>query len=237
MTKKVANTKETTRKPERYHHFMVDSETLGTFPNVTPVLQIALVEFDPYTYQPTGNELTVFLPLVEQIKAGAIPDKNTIEWWNQPKNAKSLAEVMSGVNAAGTMEQELLKIYHWIQKVCCPEYEKEMGKTMFWAKPAAFDYPYIDGLFAKFGVPSPFNYRNVVDMSSYILSNFINVHRTTRHHDIDFWQAQQMYWAAMNAIKDVAQENEEDAHNATNDCKFQLFWLREALLNTEKYFD
>lgn len=233
----MANKKETTRKRERYHHFMVDCETLGTLPNQHPVLQLALVEFDSISFQPTGNELTVFFPLVEQIKAGKAPDPSTVEWWNQPKNLKSQTEVMAGVSAAGTMEEELMKVYRWIEQVCRPEGVKELGKTMFWAKPVAFDFAFIEGLFVQNKITSPFHYRNVIDMHSYIISNFINMHRTTQHHDIDFWQAQQMYWAAMETIKPLAQVSEEDAHNATNDCKFQIHWLREAILNTEKYFD
>lgn len=229
--------KETTRKHDRYHHFMVDSETLGTLPNKHPVLQLALVEFDSISFTPTGNELNVFLPLVEQLNAGAVADPETVKWWNQPKNLKSQTEVMAGVAAAGTMEEELMKVYKWIETVCRPEGAKELGKTMFWAKPTAFDYAFIDGLYARFGVPSPFHYRNVIDMNSYILSNFINMHRTTQHHDIDFWQAQQMYWASMETTKSTIEQSEEDAHNAINDCKFQLHWLREAILNTEKYFE
>lgn len=229
--------KETTRKRERYHHFMVDTETLGTLPNQHPVLQMALVEFDSVSFAPTGNELTVFFPLAEQIKAGTSPDPETIKWWNKPENLKSQTEVMAGVNAAGTMEQELMKVYKWIEQVCRPEGVTELGKTMFWAKPASFDYAFVDGLFFRFGITSPFHYRNVIDMHSYIISNFVNTHRATQHHEIDFWQAQQMYWAAMDTIKPTAQNSDEDAHNAINDCKFQLHWLREAIVNVEKYFD
>ena len=228
--------KETTRKHDRYHHFMVDSETLGTLPNKHPVLQIALVEFDPVVFEPTGNELTVFLPLMEQLNAGRQPDPETIKWWNKPENLKSQREVMEGVNSAGTMADELMKIYKWIEETCKVK-GKDLGKSMFWAKPAAFDYAFIDGLFFENKIPSPFHYRNVMDMQTYIISNFINTHRNTQHHEIDFWQAQQMYWAAMDKIKSVAQQSKEDAHNATNDCKFQLHWLREAILNTEKYFE
>ena len=229
--------KETTRKRERYHHFMVDTETLGTLPNQHPVLQMALVEFDSVSFAPTGNELTVFFPLAEQIKAGTSPDPETIKWWNKPENLKSQTEVMAGVNAAGTMEQELMKVYKWIEQVCRPEGVTELGKTMFWAKPASFDYAFVDGLFFRFGITSPFHYRNVIDMHSYTISNFVNTHRATQHHEIDFWQAQQMYWAAMDTIKPTAQNSDEDAHNAINDCKFQLHWLREAIVNVEKYFD
>jgi len=225
--------KETTRKHERYHHFMVDCETLGVLPNSNPVLQIAIVEFDPVSFTATGKELTVFLPLVEQLKAGAIADKGTVDWWNKPERAKVLEEVMAGVNAAGTMSDQLLKIYHWLKDACTIEGNNELGKTMFWAKPAAFDYPFIDGLFVKFGIPSPFMFRNVMDMHSYIVSNFINTHRAVQHYEIDFWQAQQMYWDAMKDIE----ANEEDAHNATHDCHFQIEWLRHAILNPQKYFD
>ncbi|WGH24497.1 exonuclease [Acinetobacter phage EAb13] len=225
--------KETTRKHERYHHFMVDCETLGVLPNTHPVLQIAIVEFDPVTFTATGKELTMFLPLVEQLKAGAKPDQGTVKWWSEPSKAKVLEEVMAGVNAADTMEKTLLKIYHWLSDACTIEGSTELGKTMFWAKPAAFDFPFIDGLFAKFGVPSPFMYRNVIDVHSFIISNFINTHRATQYYEIDYWQAQQMYWEAMKDIE----ANEEDAHNATHDCHFQIDWLRNAVLNTQKYFD
>ena len=54
---------------EVYQPFMVDCETIGTIPNTAPVLQIAVVSFDPDTFEPT-DELTVYLPLNEQIAAG-----------------------------------------------------------------------------------------------------------------------------------------------------------------------
>lgn len=224
------------RRPVKYKHFMVDCETLGTCPNDNPVLQIAVVEFDPVTFTPTGKKKTVFLPLIEQLNMGAEADKNTVAWWGK-QNPEVLKDIMDGVNRADCLENELMKIYLFVDQICKQEESADSYHSMFWAKPAAFDYPFIDGLFIKAGTPSPFNYRNVVDMSSFIISNFLCVHKATKHYDLDYWTAQQLYWNAMDTVKKAMPKESEAAHDATNDCKFQIWWLREAILNTNYYLD
>lgn len=225
------------RRPTKYKHFMVDCETLGTTPNLNPVLQIAIVEFDPVSFKPTGKSIEAFLPLVEQLNKGAVADQGTVEWWGK-QNPEVLKTIMAGVNAAGTLEDELMSIYRWVDSACAPcKDNKNKYQSMFWAKPAAFDYPYVDGLFIKAGVPSPFHYRNVTDMSSFITANFLSVHKATKHHDLDFWMAQQLYWNAMDTVKQAQPKLEDAAHNASADCLFQIEWLREAFHNTDFYLD
>lgn len=224
------------RRPVKFKHFMVDCETLGVQPNRNPVLQLAIVEFDPDSFVPTGKEKTIFLPLVEQLQMGVTADKSTVEWWGK-QNHDVLKNIMDGVNSALPMEKALLEIYHWVNATCKPEGADNSYHSMFWAKPTLFDYPFIDGLFISKGIPSPFNYRNVIDMSSFIISNFLSVHRATRHYSLDYWMAQQLYWNAMDTVKNSTPNSEDSAHDATSDCKFQLKWLREAVLNTDYYLD
>lgn len=225
------------RRPELYKHFMVDSETLGVTPNLNPVLQLAIVEFDPITFKPTGQTLEIFLPLVEQLNKGAIANKSTVEWWGK-QNPEVLNTIMDGVNNAGSMNDQLMQVYRWVDKICAPDAKHQNKyKSMFWAKPVLFDYPFVDGLFLQHGVPSPFHYRNVIDMSSYIISNFLCVHKATKNYDLDFWMAQQLYWNAMDTVKKTLPEVKEQAHNASADCIFQLNWLREAVHNVDFYLD
>lgn len=225
------------RRPDKYKHFMVDCETLGLTPNLNPVLQIAIVEFDLQTFKPTGESLEIFLPLIEQINKGAVADQGTVEWWGK-QNPEVLKTIMAGVNSAGPLAEQLRKIYQWINKICAADDKyPNMYRSMFWAKPTLFDYPYIDGLFIKAGETSPFAFRNVIDMSSYIISNFMSVHKTSRNYDLDIWVAQQLYWNAMATVKLAMPSENENAHNASADCIFQINWLREAILNVDYYLD
>ena len=228
-------------KPEKkFVHFMVDVETLGVIPNKNPVLQIAAVMFDPDTFEPIGDSPTFecFLPLADQLKLGRTPDEGTVKWWSEAKKVEVAKVVFAGVKEAPPLKTQLFAFSDWISEKC--KIENGYAESVFWAKPTLFDYPFIDGLFLESGVPSPFHFRKVVDMSSYIISAFKNVHYAVNHHTMSHHQAYESYWASFEKVRDLEKEKDADgersnAHNASADCIFQLDWLKEAIGNCAYY--
>ena len=86
----------------QYVPIMFDCETLGTTPNTTPVLQLALVSFDPKTFE-AKDEFEIFLPLNEQLVNGRKPNQSTVEWWEKPERRDVLNYILQGVNSAKPM--------------------------------------------------------------------------------------------------------------------------------------
>lgn len=227
-----------TIKEQKYAHFMVDCETLGLIPNKNPVLQIAAVFFDPETFEPITDDagkvvnFEIFLPLADQFKLGSTPDAGTVAWWKKESQAGAAKVVFEGVSNAEPLRDQLFKFTDWITQQC-----NSLGKgtmSVFWAKPTLFDYPFIDGLFIQSGVPSPFHFRKVVDMHSYIVSALKNVHFAIKHYPMSHHIAFETYWACFEKIKQRTVPH-GDAHNASADCLFQLEWLKEAITNCAHY--
>ena len=146
--------------------------------------------------------------------------------------------VFAGVKEAPPLKTQLFAFSDWISEKC--KLKNGYAESVFWAKPTLFDYPFIDGLFLESGVPSPFYFRKVVDMSSYIISAFKNVHYAINHHTMSHHQAYESYWASFEKVRDLEKEKNTDgersnAHNASADCIFQLDWLKEAIGNCNYY--
>ena len=217
---------------------MVDCETLGTLPNRNPVLQIAAVQFNPETFEPLLNEdqsinsFECFLSLREQIQFGRTPDADTVKWWQKPDKAEVAKIVFAGVSNAPNMVETMNTFSDWISNNC--KLENGFAEAVFWAKPVAFDYPFIDGLFLDSGVPSPFHFRKVMDMHSYIISALKATHYALNHYQLSQHVATEIYWATFEKTK-KAHKGRKDAHNASADCIFQLDWLKEVMDNCAHY--
>ncbi|MFC7661755.1 3'-5' exonuclease [Methylorubrum suomiense] len=70
----------------------------------------------------------------------------------------------------------------------------------FWGKPTTFDYNFINSYFRQYGLMQPFHYREAVDLNSYLLG---------KGHENRY-----EYWKTI--------ENVGEAHNALNDCLYQI---------------
>lgn len=218
---------------------MVDCETLGVIPNKNPVLQIAIVEFNPDTFEPILtndgkiNNFECFLPLADQFKLNRQPDPQTVKWW-QSKDKEEVAKVVfDGVNEAKPLVEELQNLSSWIKNIC----KNNLGnysESVFWAKPTLFDYPFIDGLFLETKIPSPFHFRKVVDVHSYIIGSLKSAHYVLKHYPMTHEVAYETYWAAFEKVK-AKHKGRNDAHNASADCIFQLDWLKEISDNLNHY--
>lgn len=223
---------------KHYRHFMVDCETLGTLPNKHHVLQIAAVLFNPDTFEPEVDAegkviaFECFLPLADQMVLGRQADAGTVKWW-QSKDKEAVAPIVfGGVSKAPPLKDQLNLFSDWISQHC--KVDNKFAESVFWAKPTAFDYPFIDGLFVESNVPSPFHFRKVVDVASYITSALKNTHFVLNHYHMTQHIAVESYWAAFEKVK-KAHKGRKDAHNASADCIFQLDWLKESIDNLGYY--
>lgn len=208
-----------------YKPFMVDCETIGLCPNKNVVMQVALVSFNIDTFEPE-DELTVYFPLNDQIKDGRIADKGTVDWWGK-QNPEVLKEILANMNAAGTVEDSLNKITQWVNEKCSKAGKgKQVAKSVFWAKPVGFDFPFVDGLFQEYKAVPVFNFREVMDMHTYIVSMYQAVFLNNFKYPLPRGAAVDMYWWFNDYMKTLDETVEDKAHNATDDCYYQLHWLR-----------
>jgi hypothetical protein len=215
---------------KQYRHFMVDCETLGTLPNRNPVLQIAVVHFNPESFDALES-FECFLPLAEQLKMQRIPDQGTVNWWKK-QDPKVSEVIFGGVAKAPPLKNQLEELSNWIASSC--KLDNGFAESVFWAKPAAFDYPFIDGLFVESGIPSPFHFRKVVDIQSYIIGAFKQTHYVLNHYQATHHACVESYWACFEETKRKL-KGRDNAHNAAADCLFQLEWLKEAIVNCTQY--
>lgn len=205
-----------------YQPIMVDCETIGLQPNKNAVMQIAAVAFDPVTFAPQ-EEITIYLPLVEQIKSGRVADPKTVEWWGN-QNAKVLQDIMDEVAKCGSVADELQKLTDWVTEKC--RRGKTFAKATFWAKPVAFDFPFVDGLYQDAKVTPVFSYREVMDMHTHIVTMFQSIFYHTYNYPLPRGAAVDMYWWFNDYMKELDENVKDSAHNATADCYYQLQWLK-----------
>ena len=79
-----------------------------------------------------------------------------------------------------------------------------------------------------------------MDMHTYIVSMFQSVFYHTFNYRLPRGAAVDMYWWFNDHMKEKNKKVEEDAHNATSDCYYQLEWLRlahEHIMPLLNYYD
>lgn len=223
-----------------YCPIMVDCETLGLTPNRNPVLQIAMVSFCPETFEPK-EAFEIFLPMAEQLAKGNVVEQSTLDWWSK-QNPKVVSHIAKGIEDAKTMDVSLVELYKWVesqtQKYLKNAKKKpDVVKSLFWAKPTLFDYPFIEGLFRQHKQISPFHYQQVMDMKSYLMGMFQTAFFLTYKYQLPHGVAQDMYWLFNDYSKIKNPKVEDDAHNATADCYYQIEWLQWSQLNLDKILE
>lgn len=224
-----------------FQPIMVDCETLGLSPNENPIIQLAMVSFDAKTFQPI-EEFEIFLPLEEQLQSGLKADQSTVDWWAK-QHPKVVQHIADGLAQAPRIDEALQTTYHWVNKQVCDHAQRTGNnntKSVFWAKPVGFDFPFVDGLFRRHQQISPFHYQQVVDMKTHILAQLKSVFFYTYKYELPEGAAQDMYWLFNDWAKKQNKDRAEDAHNATADCHYQLEWLawtKMHLSNILAYYD
>lgn len=132
-----------------YPDVMVDIETTGTRPETTHIIQIAAVRFnlaeatvDPNVF----NRSLAYGP-------NRFWDESTRDWWGR------MPDVLDRIMARMEPPRQVLEAFRdWVGR----------DQPTFWAKPTTFDYTFLQSYFHEFEVANPFNFRNVMDMNSFI---------------------------------------------------------------------
>jgi hypothetical protein len=132
--------------------WMVDIETTGLRPDRAGILSIGLVKFDRTTFEP-GDRLYVTPVMLE----GRAWDGDTMAWW--AKQGEAALDAALTEEGRVSVEQALALMVATLGV-----------EPFFWAKPAHFDYPFVEGYFAETGIKSPFSHRRVIDVRSWIAS-------------------------------------------------------------------
>lgn len=136
---------------------MLDIETTGTDPSHSAILQIGAVFFNVETGQldPTGmfNRSLVMPP-------NRFWDEDTRDWWMKRQHV--LAEIRSRAEPVKKVLEDFAS-FVTERQMALPN-----GGVRVWGKPVSFDFPFIENYFRSFDVISPFDFRSVVDMRTFI---------------------------------------------------------------------
>lgn len=131
---------------------MIDLETTGTDPSNNAIIQIAAIRFD-YERREIGSVFCRSLA----IPYGRYWDEGTREWWAK------MPDLFSRIMAtAGPPEMVFKDFQTW-----CLNTAPFSGDQRLWAKPAHFEFPFLQSYARQFGLDLPFHYRNVVDLNSF----------------------------------------------------------------------
>ena len=140
-------------EPEHtYLDVMVDIETTGTQPDLSAILQIAAVKFDPSAKKVDSNFFYKNLVMAE----GRFWDEDTRHWW-----ASQDPRVYEDVTKNPEQPVDVMTAFaDW------SGYNN--GALRFWAKPTTFDFMFVSSYFKKYGITNPYSYRNAIDLNSFM---------------------------------------------------------------------
>ena len=132
---------------------MIDIETTGADSQHTNMIQLAAVAFNP---EAMTVDPDMFCMSVE-MQPGRFWDEGTRVFWN--KMPDLLRGIQVKAQPAGTVMQAF---QNWVLA------KAPGGERLFWAKPSSFDFTFVESYFAMTGVASPFHFRTVIDMRSWL---------------------------------------------------------------------
>ena len=126
---------------------MFDTETLGKRAGCV-VLSIGAVTFDE---NGLGTEFHAVLSVAEQMARGLTVDRETFEWWE-----KQSPEARATFAAAHAVRGGTLAALEWFASFLA-----RAESPLLWANGAEFDPPILEAVYAAWGLPKPWEYRNV----------------------------------------------------------------------------
>lgn len=162
---------------------MVDIETGGLDIDHAPILQISAVRFNIKELTLDSNVFDMCL----MVPSGRYWDEGTRDWWQGQPHVLEMIQ-----SRARDPRTVLQKFAAWVREYDSPN---------FWSKPTIFDYPFIESYYKQFELTSPFHFRNVIDMRSFMVG---------RHYPEE----------APRWDKEIPFEG--DAHNALDDVFHQI---------------
>ena len=150
-------------KPERpcFNHFMVDLETTGLNSTVNGIINFGIVPFCLLTYShaPAEECLSLYCDPTDKVW-----DDATL-LWHQESNTSffkfwhAMPEKLNPMQLAIAVEEYVKRRVLQLPRDT---------QIYFWAKPAHFDWPFVDELFGNHSIKNPWHYRNVICMNSFL---------------------------------------------------------------------
>lgn len=129
------------------NHIMVDVETTGLNPQTAAIIQIGAAKFDPRV----GGDVTDTFSICLKRLGSRRWEDGTARFW------QGHAEVLNNIEAQAISPQDALQLFaSWAG-----------DRPVFWAKPAHFDFPFVESHLQECGIKSPFNFRKVIDAQSF----------------------------------------------------------------------
>ena len=177
---------------------MLDVESFG---DCLPSL--AIVPFDMLTGEtmPADGCLSLTLDTDWQIKAGLLPDHQTMRWWltrTSDEARKALFELPGSYHCS--TPEELRLMFQVMQAAWGIRPTDEHHRV--WGKPASYDWPKVDRLCQAAGIPMPFHFR-----TSRCLRTLSAIGGQPTKQERDQWKA----------------DNGITSHDPYDDCRLQAW--------------
>lgn len=185
---------------------MVDIETLGTDPNRHTIIQIAAVKFNLETMEVDPNTFNMCLTTPPSRSC----EEGTVSWWSQ-QNQKVFEKIM-------TSRQPYRKVLEAYSEFFRSEETGAIEEHSFWGKPITFDFMFMSSYFKDNEIHFPHHFRQATDLNSYLrgLNQFTNINDRSK----DF-----------SKMVDMGSIGDATAHDALNDCFYQIKMLFEHVKN------
>jgi DNA polymerase III alpha subunit (gram-positive type) len=139
---------------------MIDLETTSTCPEYGAIIQLAAVKFD---YETRAIDTENMFDRCLRIAPYRFWDEDTRAWWNQ-QQPHILKDIYRRMEDPETVLRDFVA---WVGP----------SGARLWAKPATFEGPFLQSYFRQFQVGSPFHYRDVIDLNSFLRGhhNSVNI--------------------------------------------------------------
>lgn len=130
------------------NHIMVDIETTGPDSHKAAIIQIAAVKFQ--LDEPIKSNH--FCRNVSMDGTGRVWEEGTRKFWADH------GDVLTSIERYAEPAANVLRaLSNWAG-----------DDPVFWAKPTIFDFPFVEQYYYQFNVQSPFSFRRVRDMRSFM---------------------------------------------------------------------
>ena len=145
---------------------MVDLETGGTSPEHAQIVQLSAWKFDL-----RSGEIGDCFNIAVAPMAARFWDLSTILWWKEdPARVEHLNSLMRDAIDPRTAFKAFAGFVA----------DGEPGERRMWAKPAHFEFPFLEHAYRQLGLENPFHYRYCRDVNSFLAG----LHRGPEHvHD------------------------------------------------------
>lgn len=135
---------------------MIDLETMGTIPELAPVISIGAVFMD-LDRGLLGPTFYMALKIEDQLEKGRKIDADTLKWWlNQSDAAKKVFNEKAQPTAT-----VLNTLGQWIKM------NKAGKRVSVWGNGSGFDINILENIFRQYNIGCPWGYSDAVDLRTF----------------------------------------------------------------------